>query len=196
MKKLLILLTLSGALNLLNASTITATLQSVSPSLTVSGSFVEGQTKDIWSGQLNFNEFSAFCSNPYLEIYLNETVTYTTVPVESLIYGKDVAQVVSMYLSSPQDALNAAGAQWAIWSLIGGEGVSISPGQSTSIVAGQYLKDYYLYSPANVTFLSSPTVQGMVSFTSVPEPSTALTVFALGSFGLFINRKRNVSFSH
>ena len=185
MKNIITALALVGVAN---AASITTTLESVSPMLTVSGTFNGGQPQDVWSGRLNFSTFEAFCSDPYKEIDLGETVTYTTVPLTSVTWGTDVSRIVSEYLASPQDPSNAAAAQWAIWCVIGGQGVAVTPGQATATLTGEYLDHFSEYSPADVTLLQSATRQNMVAITPIPEPAAFVSLLLAAA--LILRRKR------
>jgi hypothetical protein len=104
------------------------------------------------------------------------------------------------YLASSKTALDAAGAQWAIWEIIG-DGInspSLSSGSirladsgNTAIAVANRAQDYLnnLSSFPSATFIygTNPTRQDIVFM--VPETSGAL-LGALGALSLLVRRRR------
>jgi len=185
----------------LPAQTLNVTLTAVNPSQTASGSFNGGSTyANYRAGVLVFDISDAFCSDPNQPISLNETVIYSIRPMSALPNSSSISKVMGGYLASSKTALDAAGAQWAIWEIIG-DGInspSLSSGSirlagsgNTAIAVANRAQDYLnnLSSFPSATFIygTNPTRQDMVFM--VPETSGAL-LGALGALSLLVRRRR------
>ncbi len=193
------------------ATTITVTLDSLSPGMTVSGSFTGASGfANRTAGVLNFDFGDAFCVEPQQPV--SGTVVYDIQPTGSLTNLTSISKVIGAYLQSSQSNLEAAGAQWAIWEIVGDGIISPSlksgniqiyfrPRGAVSVdsfeiekAAQQYLNLSQLPSTpsASLLYVTNPTNQNMVFMiqepSSVPEPSSAL-LGALGLTSLLVRRR-------
>ncbi|MBN8459310.1 MAG: hypothetical protein J0M04_15885 [Verrucomicrobia bacterium] len=182
-----------------SAQSLDAVFYNVNPTVSVTGSFNGGGSyTTLNSGVMNFDYADAFCVDPNQTIHSGETVHYTIQPTSALPNSASIAKVVGGYLASGQTALDAAGAQWAIWEIMG-DGVS-SPSFSSGSVriqnslssnvatrGLQYLNNLSSLPTANIQFATSPTRQDMVFM--VPEVSGAV-LGALGGLALLLRRRR------
>ena len=199
-KIILACLTLTG---FTHAAAIISKLETVEPSLYVSGTVTGGGDITIWAGKLVFDKFDAFCSDPFKDIAVGDTVSYVTSNWQSVPHGETTARIIAMYLGSNKTPMDAAAAQWAIWKELENDGsdfgtgaVRITSNQSELVaMASQYLQGNGAFQPASVLFLESATKQDMVAFnfsiSAVPEPTpTALLLcFLVTGFSLTRNRK-------
>lgn len=185
----------------LQAQTLNVTLDQVSPSQAASGSFDGGSTyANYRAGVLVFNFSEAFCAEPTQAISIGETVNYTILPMSALPNSSSIAKVVGGYLASGKSALDAAGAQWAIWEIIG-DGInapSLSSGSIRLSTSGNsainvanraqdYLDNLSSFPAATFLYGTNATRQDMVFM--VPETSSAL-LGALGALSLLVRRRR------
>lgn len=183
-----------------SAQSVDATFINVNPGSTVAGSFNGGGSwVTLNSGIMNFDIGDAFCADPTQTIYAGETVHYTIQPNTALPNSASIAKVVGGYLASGQTALDAAGAQWAIWEIMG-DGVSnpsfssgsvrIQNSWSSNVAARgmDYLCNLSKLPTANIIYATNTNRQDMV-FTSVPEVSGSV-LGALGGIALLFRRRR------
>lgn len=194
LKTLLLVTTLAFSALAPAASTLTATLTKMYPSITTQGTYTGNSYTSIHSGVLTFtsgdSEFLAFCGEPTQTISLKETVTFNI----SALASTELAQVMAKFLSSSRDSLNAQGAQWAMWELIRDDKPNFSnglvklPNGLVRDIANEYLDTYTSFTPAeNVVLLSSLNRQDMIA--CIPEPRAAL----LGGLGVIaLLRRRRV----
>lgn len=199
--------TFAGALcGFASAQTITTTFTSSDPREIVNGTFDGGTTvNDKVSGVLNFNnvDFVAFCAEPLQNITPGQTIDYTVSPLTDLTNVTSVAKVITAFRASSMDNIQAAGAQWAIWELVGETAGAFDTDSGTIAItspfidtvdaqvrdaAKNYLVTFDNFAASDVTFLTNPTVQNMITWTAVPEPSSAL-LSGLGVLAL-IRRRR------
>lgn len=182
-----------------SAQSLDAVFYNVNPTVSVTGSFNGGSSyTTLNSGLMNFDYADAFCADPTQTIYAGETVHYTIQPTSALPNSVSIAKVVGGYLASGQTALDAAGAQWAIWEIIG-DGVSspsfatgsvrIQNSWSSNVAARgmQYLNNLSTLPTANIIYATNAKRQDMVFM--VPEVSGAL-LGALGGMALLFRRRR------
>lgn len=184
--------------------TLTATLDSITPGLSVNGTFDGGgYVHDLASGVLDFGDFEAFCAEPLGNLAYGDTVIYQIQDPSSLANYDTIARLVGGYLSAPQSdpqtaAEHAAAVQWAIWEVIGESSptrslstgdvrISTPVNQSTVDLANTYLANVANFSPATITYLTSNTHQDIVAWNVVPEPASA-GLAALS--GLILLRRR------
>lgn len=181
-----------------HGQTLEAKFLGVSPSITVSGSFNGGASYGSYqSGLFNFDLGSAFCVDPYQTITNGETIVYTLQDPATLTAVAAVSRIVGGYFASAQTALDAAGAQWAIWESIVDGAASASfaagtvrlqtPNSSVGLRAMDYLNNLASLPVAPILYATNPTRQDMVSL--VPEPS-AILLGLVGAVSLVIRRRR------
>lgn len=193
------------------STTVTVTFDSVSPGMTISGSFTgAGGFANRSAGVINFDFGDAFCVEPMQPV--SGTVVYDIQPTGSLTNLTSISKVIGAYLQSSQSNLEAAGAQWAIWEIArdgtsnpsfrGGNtqiffrprGTQPVNSEALEAKALQYLSASQLSSTpsASLLYVTNPTSQDMVFMVSepsaVPEPSSAL-LGALGLTSLLIRRR-------
>jgi hypothetical protein len=182
------------AVPITSATTISATLNSINPTSTTQGTYTGDSYTAINSGALTFTSptvgsFIAFCVEPEETINLGESVTYTL----TTLTRTDLAQIMAVYYASPQDALNAQGAQWAMWELLQDHSVNLSKGDvklpngAVKDKANEYLDMYEDFAPAsNAVWLSSSNRQDMIACIPEPQPAAML----LGAFGIITLLRR------
>lgn len=178
-----------------------ATLIGIKPGLAVTGTVDNGSFSQAYpSGVLEFTDFDAFCIEPTQGISYNETLIYQIQNPLSLTNSDLIARVIGGYLNSSQSDQEAAAAQWAIWEITtenltsyslssGNVQISQIENQNIILLANQYLAQANNFSPANVTFLSSPDRQDVVTWNMIPEPASA-GLLALSSL-LLLRRRRS-----
>lgn len=186
------------------AQNLSATLNNISPGLTLAGTWSNEFVYDYPAGVMNFTDngtgmdFYAFCVDPLQDIGYNETLLYDIQSPVSLANSDTIARLVTAYLTTPVSDQNAAAIQWAIWevttetssmvSLFDGSVKILEPvSEGTASLANQYLANVMNYEPTQITYLTNPHRQDVVTWTVVPEPTT-LGLAALS--GLFILRRR------
>ncbi len=205
-KLLTIAVAFSAAFATLNAhgQNLTATLNGISPGLTITGtidngSFIQGYP----TGVMNFTSssgtnFGAFCVDPHQDLSYGETLVYQTQNPITLANSNSIARLVGGYLASAQTDRDASAVQWAIWevtsetlkapSLNDGNIRIISQTSPTAALANQYLANINSYTPATLTYLTNSTRQDVVTWNVVPEP-TSVGLAALSSL-LLLRRRR------
>ena len=183
---------------------LTATLNGISPGLTLNGTWNGSFFYDYPAGVMNFTDqgtgldFSAFCVQPLQDIAYGETLVYEIQSPVSLANSDIIARLIGGYLASPPSNQNAAAVQWAIWevttettsaqTLFEGSVRIVPPaGDATALLANQYLANVMNYTPVALTYLSNPTRQDVVTWNVVPEPASA-ALAALS--GLLLLRRR------
>lgn len=184
---------------------LTATLNDISPGLTLKGTWNDGGfVYDYPAGVMNFTElathtdFNAFCVEPLQDLSYGETLTYQVQSPLSLASSDTIARLVGGYLASSGSDKDAAAVQWAIWevtteslrssSLLDGSVRIIEPvGEGTALLANYYLANVNQYTPATLTYLSNGCRQDVVTWNVVPEPASA-GLAALS--GLLLLRRR------
>lgn len=183
---------------------LSATLNGISPGLTLNGTWNGSFFYDYPAGVMNFTEqstglnFSAFCVQPLQDIAYGETLAYEIQSPLSLANTDIIARLIGGYLASSPSNENAAAVQWAIWevttettsaqTLFEGSVRIVPPaGDSTALLANQYLANVMNYTPVAFTHLSNPTRQDVVTW-NIPEPTSA----ALGALSslLLLRRRR------
>lgn len=155
------------------AQNLTATLNGISPGLTLQGTWNNGGfVYDYPAGVMNFTDeasntdFSAFCVEPLQDIGFGETLTYQIQNPLSLATYDTVARLVGGYIASTGSDRDAAAVQWAIWevtteslsspSLFDGTIRIIEPAtEGTASLANQYLANVKNYTPATLTYLKN-----------------------------------------
>ncbi len=179
---------------------LSATLIGINPGLAITGTVDNGSfTQAYPSGVLSFTEFDAFCFEPNQGISFNETLVYQIQNPLSLVTSDLIARVIGGYLGSSQSNEQAAAVQWAIWELTteslesysladGNVRITDTANPNVLALANEYLAQASTFSPANVTFLSNPTRQDVVSWNVIPEPASA-GLLALSSL-LLLRRRR------
>ena len=177
-----------------------ATLIGVDPGIAVTGTVDNGSFIQAYpSGVLKFTEFDAFCFEPTQGISYGESLVYLIQNPLSLNTTNTISQLIGGYLASSQSAQEAAAVQWAIWevttetlptySLLDGNVRITSPANLDTItLADQYLAQASSFTPAAVTFLTNPTRQDVVTWQSVPEPTSAGLMMLSGL--LLLRRRR------
>ena len=181
----------------LGAQTLKATYIGINPGLTAVGTLNGGSFVKLRSGEIDFDVFSGFCTDPNQGITQGETIIYTIQDPITLNGLGTVQRVLDGYYNhSAQTALDAAGAQWAIWETItdGPSSPSFDVGLvqlgSDSINIELRALDYFAnlgnYQPLEVMNLVSSTRQDMI--TPVPEPAAASLIAA--TLGLLFLRRR------
>lgn len=206
-KLLTIAVAFSAAYATLNAhgQNLTATLNGISPGLTITGtidngSFIQGYP----TGVMNFTNsdgtnFNAFCVDPTQDLSYGETLVYQFQNPLSLANSDSIARLVGGYLASAQTDRDASAVQWAIWeitteslkspSLHDGNVRIINQASATAALANQYLANLGNYTPATLTYLTNSTRQDVVTWCPVPEPTSA-GLAALSSL-LLLRRRRH-----
>lgn len=170
---------------------LTATLNGISPGLTAKGTYNNGAfTWDYPAGVMNFSspgipDFGAFCVEPLQDLSYGQTLVYQVQNTATLANAGTIARLVGGYLASSQTDIDAAAVQWAIWeitteslasqSLLTGD-VRIIGAANASLInlANQYLANVNTYTPATLSYLTNNTYQNVVTWNSVPEPTSAL----------------------
>ena len=175
-----------------SAQSLPATLINIDPSIAVRGTMDNGSFIQDWpSGDLKFSNFDAFCIEPNQGLSYGEALVYQIQNPLSLSATDSVARLVGGYLSYLNTATNptataenAAAVQWAIWEITaetlsspsladGNVRITSSANISTINLANQYLAQIDTYTPANVAFLTNPDRQDVVTWNTVPEPTSA-----------------------
>ncbi|MBK1830611.1 PEP-CTERM sorting domain-containing protein [Verrucomicrobiaceae bacterium R5-34] len=148
------------------------------------------------SGVMQFDDFEAFCVDPYQNISVNQTLTYAQELTFSNPATSDaIARLVGNYYTSGQSSQEAAATQWAIWEVVidGVSSANLSDGNNrvyntaTASLAESYLNDLDNMTAADVVYLTNKKYQDVV--TVVPEPSS-LALLGLGVVGFILRRKR------
>lgn len=177
-----------------------ATLIGINPGLPVTGTVDDGSFTQVYpSGVLKFTEFDAFCFEPTQGISYNESLIYQVQDPLSLASSDLIARVIGGYLASTQSDHQAAAVQWAIWEITteslapyslanGNVRITADANPDIILLANQYLAQANTFTPANVTFLSNPDRQDVVTWNMVPEPASA-GLLALSSL-LLLRRRR------
>ncbi len=196
-----------------NGQSIEITLNSISPALSVNGTFNNGgTTQNYTSGINNFTtsastgsiDFDAFCVEPSAFITVGETLTYELTDNSQLTNSQKVAKLVGGYLGSTMSNEAAAAFQWAIWEVTSENSASsfslndgnvrisgTNPSVNTRNLANQYLANINSYDSAEIYYLTNSKKQNMVGFkpgTAVPEPSSLGLLVLSGA--LLLRRKR------
>lgn len=189
-----------------SSQTLQAKLLTISPALSVKGTFNGGATTATYtSGVNNFanltdplNAFEAFCVDANQFISVGQSLTYKVTDLSHLTNADKVARLVGGYLSSSKTAADAAAVQWAIWEVTTSPGtpLSLSNGTvavssaslSTQTLGNQYLANINTFSKANITYLTNSKYQDMVAMTPIPEP-TSLGLLALSCLSLLRRRR-------
>jgi hypothetical protein len=184
---------------------LTATLNGISPGLTLHGTWNNGDfVYDYPAGVMNYTDeasntdFSAFCVEPLQDISYGETLTYQVQNPLSLANYDTIARLVGGYLASTGSDQDAAAVQWAIWevttesllsaSLFDGSIRIIEPvSEGTATLANQYLANVKNYTPVALTYLRNDGRQDVVTWNVIPEPASA-GLAALS--GLLLLRRR------
>lgn len=184
---------------------LTATLNGISPGLTLQGTWNDGGfVYDYPAGVMKFTDeashtdFSTFCVEPLQDIGYGETLVYQIQNPISLANSNTIASLVGGYLASSRSDQNAAAVQWAIWevttegllsaSLFDGSVRIMEPvSEGTALLANHYLANVANYTPATLTYLRNDNRQDVVTWNVVPEPASAGLV-ALS--GLVLLRRR------
>ncbi|MFT4177491.1 MAG: PEP-CTERM sorting domain-containing protein [Luteolibacter sp.] len=182
----------------------------VDPGFEVSGT-INGVIPDDFnypSGVMNFTDapggavtpnFQAFCVQPHILMDYGTIATYSVAPIGGLNNSNIIASLISAYLSSDQDDLNAAAVQWAIWEITNEESGSYSLNSGNVLIAAtdadvaalanQYLATYGEYSPVALTYLTSATGQDIVTWQVIPEPGSVLLI-GLSGMAFMARRRR------
>ena len=189
-----------------NGQTLEAKLISISPALSVNGTFNGGSTTaNYTSGVNNFVnlsdsmlEFDAFCVEPTAFISVGQTLTYQVSDLSHLTNADKVARLVGGFLGSSKTAADAAAVQWAIWevtadagnphSLNDGKVQVTSASLSTQTLGNKYLADINSFTKAKITYLTNSKYQNMVAITPIPEPTT-LGLASLSCLALLRRRR-------
>jgi len=181
----------------LGAQTLEATYLGINNGIVGFGTLDGGPLADTGSGEHDFDLFSGFCSDPYDGLTNGESVVYTIQDPGTLGEIGAIQRILDGYYNhSAQNALDAAGAQWAIWEVIqDGAGSPsftsglVQLGSSSANIATRAL-DYFSalssYQPLPVTLLVSESRQDMIIV--VPEPAAA--ALAATTLGLLALRRR------
>lgn len=186
-----------------NAQNISVSVTGLSPGINKISTAYDGsffQLQD--AGVLQTSVGNAFCVQPGVPLNYPETLVYTVTNVSNLASNDIIAKLVGGYLASPQDALNAAAVQLAIWEVLldGSTSGSLTTGNmqiaGTSDLnlinlANGYLAGANGYTAVPITFLvnnDDPHRQNIITWSAVPEPSSML-LLGLTSL-VFFRRKR------
>lgn len=130
-------------------------------------------------------DFGAFCVEPLQDLSYGQTLIYQVQNTSTLANANTIARLVGGYLASSRTNLDAAAVQWAIWettteslatdSLFTGDVRIIgSANASLANLANQYLANVNSYAPATLSYLTNSTSQDVVTWTTVPEPTSAV----------------------
>ncbi len=181
----------------LGAQTLEATYLGINPGIVSLGTLSGDPVTEIEAGLRQFDKFTAFCTDPFGPITYGETTVYEIQnPINLKGLGTIQRILDGFYNHSAQTALDAAGAQWAIWEAIqddaGSPSFDVGLAQldsSASDVATRAL-DYYAALPSYrklpVQHLVHPDRQDMIIV--VPEPAAASLLAA--TLGLLCLRRR------
>ncbi|BCU79815.1 PEP-CTERM sorting domain-containing protein [Luteolibacter sp. LG18] len=179
-----------------HAQTLQAHLIDASPQILVSVTFdgnpshAEAQN----AGQLNFDFGPAFCVEPLAGLSYGETLVYDIQSPQSLAQYDTISRLVGGYLASGKTDIDAAAVQAAIWEVVMGDNGNLSTGNvklldSPAVVtaANNYLANVATYTPVTLTYLTNNTRQDVVTWSTVPEPSSVLL---LGLASLTVLRRK------
>jgi hypothetical protein len=180
------------------AQNLPVTFDGVAPGLPVHGTFYGSDPLDLPSGVSSFGNMKAFCVEPTEPLEYGESLVYQIQDSASLANHDTISKLVGGFLASPQDERHAAAVQWAIWEVVldGVDAPSFATGQSRivgdasqdiALLASDYLANVSSYSPASLTYLTSATRQDVVTWSAVPEPSSAGLI---SLSGLMLLRRR------
>jgi PEP-CTERM motif len=182
------------------AQTFPATLNGITPGESVNGTLNDGAfVQDYPSGVLDFVEFDAFCVEPSQDLGYGETLVYQVQDINLLANYDRIAKLIGGFLSSPKTNADAAAVQWAIWetttevlsspSLFNGNVRITTPAsQAIADLADQYLANIQSFTPATLTYLTNDGRQDVVTWNTIPEPSS-LGLAALSAAFLFRRRR-------
>ena len=174
-------------------------LEELSLGLTTTGTFTGNRNgSSHYAGVLMFNYADAFCIQPLEGININDKVVYTIMPLTSLANNTPISNIVGRFLKSNQSADEAAGAQWAIWEIVGDGNINPSltdgnirlnrPTQTTfGIKAQQYLDNRSIFYSVELEYATNTNKQDVLFM--IPETTSAL-LGALGAMTLFLRRRR------
>lgn len=180
------------------AQNFPVTFDGVAPGLPVHGTFHGTEPLDLPSGVCSFGEMKAFCVEPAEPLAYGETLVYQVQDSASLANYGTISKLVGGFLASPQDERHAAAVQWAIWEVVldGVDAPSFATGnsrivgdasQDIALLASDYLANVSSYNPAALTYLTNAGKQDVVTWSTIPEPSSA-GLIALS--GLILLRRR------
>lgn len=150
----------------------------------------------IRSGVMQFEDFEAFCIDPYQGVVYNQPVTYDVeLTFSTADVSEAIAHLVGGYYVSGRSNLEAAATQWAIWEVIvdGTRNPSLTTGdarvfsEATRDLGQRYLDNLDKLPKADVMFLTHSEYQDVV--TLVPEPSS-VSLLGLGVAGFLLRRRR------
>lgn len=174
------------------AQDLTGTYLRIEPGISVKGAYDGSNFSFIQSGLARFDGFEAFCIEPKQGITIGDVVDYgVSFTASTTELTESISKLVGNFYASGMSANEAAATQWAIWEVVlDGAGGSLLTGEAqvqNSGIAGlanSYIDQLPNMPVADVTFLSNPQRQDMVSLNAIPEPAT-LGLFALAGLLLF-----------
>lgn len=183
-----------------NAQSLPAQLIDISPGASVNGTFNNGlSVVDLYSGEMRFQEFNAFCVEPQQGISYGESLVYQVQDAALLQNSAQIAKLIGAYLASSRTGQDAAAVQWAIWEMAtetasgspslldGNVRINVPASEAIATLGNQYLANINNFSPASISYLTSGTRQDVVTWNLVPEPGSLMLA---GFSAMLVFRRR------
>ncbi len=169
-----------------SAQSLPAQLIDISPGASVNGTFNNGVSiVDLYSGEMRFQEFNAFCVEPAQGISYGESLVYQVQDAALLQNSTQIAKLIGGYLASARTGQDAAAVQWAIWEMTtessaspslldGNVRITVPASEPIATLGNQYLANIDTFSPASISYLTNGTRQDVVTWNLIPEPGSLM----------------------